>query len=70
MNIQKRGKMQKKIVVKKNMCPQNHSCPVINVCPTGAVQQSTPFSAPEIDESKCTNCGICTKACFAFQYHR
>lgn len=59
--------MEKKIVVNKHMCPQNHPCPAVNMCPKGAIEQSNPFSAPHIVESKCTGCGICTKVCFAFQ---
>lgn len=61
--------MEREIVISKNMCPQNHPCPVVRVCPAGAITQKSPFSAPEIDEEKCTKCGICTKACFAFECH-
>jgi Fe-S-cluster-containing hydrogenase component 2 len=62
-------KMKKKIVINKNMCPQNHPCPTVNICPVGAITQSSPFSAPEINEEKCTGCGICTTTCFAFTCH-
>ncbi|MFP4018684.1 MAG: 4Fe-4S binding protein [Bacteroidales bacterium] len=48
------------------MCPQNHPCPTVNICPVGAIKQKSPFSAPEIDESRCTGCGICLNTCFAF----
>jgi len=58
--------MKKKIVVNKHMCPQNHPCPAVRVCPVGAITQQSPFSAPEINQEKCTGCGICTRACFAF----
>ncbi|HBL76622.1 MAG: 4Fe-4S ferredoxin [Bacteroidetes bacterium GWF2_42_66] len=44
-------------------CPQNHYCPVISVCPAGAIIQKSPFTAPEIDRVKCTNCGRCTRFC-------
>ncbi|MFP4605203.1 MAG: 4Fe-4S binding protein [Bacteroidales bacterium] len=58
--------MKKKVVINKNMCPQNHPCPTVNICPVGAIKQKSPFSAPEIDESRCTGCGICLNTCFAF----
>jgi len=51
------------IKVEASRCPQNHVCPVIRVCPAGAITQKDPFSAPEIDEEKCTICGKCTKYC-------
>jgi ferredoxin len=51
------------IKIEASRCPQNHVCPVIRVCPAGAITQKTPFSAPEIEESKCTKCGRCTKYC-------
>jgi len=57
----------KNIVVNENFCPQNHHCPSLSVCPVGAITQKSPYSAPEIDESKCTSCGICTGSCPAFQ---
>jgi ferredoxin len=50
------------ITVIKNRCPQNHPCPSIRVCPVGALQQNG-FDAPTVDESKCTNCGKCTRSC-------
>ena len=59
--------MEKKIVIRKNMCPQNHPCPTVHVCPTGAITQASPFSAPEINEEKCTKCGKCLHTCLAFQ---
>ncbi len=58
----------KKVIVNENFCPQNHHCPSIRVCPVGAIVQHNPNSAPEIDEEKCTSCGICTNSCMAFQY--
>ncbi|HRR94193.1 MAG TPA: 4Fe-4S binding protein, partial [Bacteroidales bacterium] len=49
--------------IKPERCPQNHYCPVIRVCPAGAISQQGPFSAPEIDYSKCTSCGKCARYC-------
>ncbi|MFN8242365.1 MAG: 4Fe-4S binding protein [Bacteroidales bacterium] len=49
--------------IEPSRCPQNHFCPVIRVCPQGAINQESPFSAPVIDESKCTNCGRCARYC-------
>lgn len=56
-----------KIVVNEAYCPKNHYCPSVNVCPVGAIVQDNPFSAPRIDESKCTMCGKCLRSCFVFQ---
>ena len=43
-------------------CPQNHRCPLLNVCPTGAITQEG-YGLPKIDDSKCIECGKCTKFC-------
>ena len=43
-------------------CPQNHRCPIIQICPAGAITQNG-NGLPVIDESKCTECGKCTKYC-------
>ncbi|MCW0484031.1 4Fe-4S binding protein [Gaoshiqia sediminis] len=53
----------KKVKIVAKHCPQNHFCPVMNICPTKAITQRSPFEAPVIDESKCTNCGRCTRFC-------
>lgn len=50
------------LTVNKNRCPQNHRCPIINVCPFGAITQNG-YGLPVIDESKCTDCGKCTRFC-------
>jgi Fe-S-cluster-containing hydrogenase component 2 len=52
----------KKIVVHKNKCPQDHPCPLVNVCPAGAISQHN-FKAPEVDQAKCINCGLCVQNC-------
>jgi ferredoxin len=56
----------KKIVVREEYCPKNHSCPTVSRCPFGAIIQDSPFEAPRIDDSKCTDCGLCTKTCMVF----
>ena len=54
----------KKVIIDDKLCPKNHRCPLIKVCPTKAITQKDEFSAPEIIEDKCKNCGLCTKYCF------
>ena len=44
-------------------CPQNHHCPVLRACPVNAITQASPFSAPIIDKSLCTDCGLCVRFC-------
>jgi Fe-S-cluster-containing hydrogenase component 2 len=51
------------IIVNKDYCPQNHPCPLVRVCPAGAITQRSVYSAPDVDYSKCTNCGKCTRYC-------
>ena len=55
--------MQKSIIVNDQYCPKNHHCPAVRFCPVGAIVQKDPFSAPTIDEDKCTNCGRCLHFC-------
>jgi len=62
-NFKRNTEMKRNIVVNEKYCPQNHRCPSIGVCPVGAIVQKSPFSAPEIDYSKCTGCGICMRSC-------
>ena len=57
----------KKIEVHEEYCPKNHHCPTISRCPIGAITQNSPFEAPQIDELKCTSCGLCTGTCMVFQ---
>jgi len=51
-------------------CPQNHPCPVVNVCPMGAISQKDIYSAPEVDEELCTECGDCTNYCNVFRINK
>ncbi|MGM5481422.1 MAG: 4Fe-4S binding protein [Nanobdellota archaeon] len=55
------------ILVHEEFCPQNHKCPVVNACPTGAISQKSWRSPPEVDQSKCIDCGRCTKMCGVFR---
>ncbi|MFP4362808.1 MAG: 4Fe-4S binding protein [Spirochaetia bacterium] len=50
------------ISVSQSRCPQNHPCPSVRICPANALKQNG-FSAPIVDESKCTNCGKCIRFC-------
>ncbi|NOZ45615.1 MAG: 4Fe-4S ferredoxin [Chlorobi bacterium] len=52
-----------KVTVISERCPQNHYCPVIRVCPNNAIEQTSPYSAPNINSSNCTDCGLCTNYC-------
>ncbi len=54
------------IIVRDAYCPQNHPCPVVSRCPFGAISQEG-YGAPVIDKEKCTECGICARACGVFQ---
>jgi|WetSurMetagenome_2_1015567.scaffolds.fasta_scaffold1421702_1 ferredoxin len=51
------------ITIDESRCTKNHVCPVIRICPSGAVSQKSPFSAPDIDKLKCTECGLCSDFC-------
>jgi len=54
------------INVNQRACPQNHRCPSIRTCPVGAIIQDSPNSAPYIDHTLCTDCGVCVKSCHVF----
>ncbi|MFC2138772.1 4Fe-4S binding protein [Bacteroidota bacterium] len=60
------------ISINELTCPSNHYCPVINVCPADAIDQEGPFSAPQINDEKCSVCGKCLKLCpyGAFQINK
>ncbi len=58
------------INVNEQYCPQNHPCPVVSACPFEAITQKDIFSAPEVDEELCTECGECTSLCPVFSFHR
>lgn len=50
------------VTVIKERCPANHLCPAVKVCPEGALAQQG-YDAPVVDQSKCTDCGACTRFC-------
>jgi len=52
-----------KVSVDESRCPKNHPCPVVRFCPANAITQKSIFSAPEIDQENCANCGKCVKMC-------
>lgn len=58
------------ILINEAYCPKSHKCPVLRICPTEAITQKDIFSPPEIDQSKCTNCGECASECNVFQLER
>lgn len=51
-----------KMQVIKHRCPQNHPCPSVRVCPVDALSQQG-FSAPDVDQDKCIECGKCVRFC-------
>ena len=51
------------ITINPTICPQNHRCPLIRECPEGAITQYGYDDLPVIDETKCTECGICEQLC-------
>ena len=50
------------IYINEALCPQNHHCPLVNICPMEAIAQNG-NELPEIDASKCIECGDCVKQC-------
>lgn len=50
------------VIVNEARCPQNHRCPLLSICPAQAIMQDG-YGLPYIDETKCTDCGKCTRYC-------
>jgi len=50
--------------IAKHHCSGCSAC--LNICPTGAItmkSNSEGYLFPEIDKSKCINCGLCSFKC-------
>lgn len=58
------------ITINPTICPQNHRCPLLRECPEGAITQDGYDGLPVIDETKCTECGICLQACAIGAVHK
>ncbi len=51
------------VVINYKICNKGRTCPCINACPTNAWYWDEENKRPAVDNSKCTNCGMCTKVC-------
>lgn len=58
------------IVIDKEKCSKDpdcrqagHSCPAAASCPMGALTQKDTNSPPEVDVTKCAECGLCITLC-------
>jgi len=51
------------IVINYKVCNKSSGCPCITACPNDAWYWDEENKRPTVDNSKCTNCGICTKTC-------
>lgn len=51
------------IKIDPEKCPKDHKCPAAENCPAGALMQKHENKAPEIDLSKCVECGLCLTLC-------
>jgi Fe-S-cluster-containing hydrogenase component 2 len=53
-------------VVDEYMCDRNPGCPARRLCPNGAFLRTAEGERPgawRVDESLCTGCGVCVRAC-------
>lgn len=46
----------------KERCKENHPCVVVAKCPYQAISQIG-YYCPDVDETKCVNCGLCPPYC-------
>jgi NAD-dependent dihydropyrimidine dehydrogenase PreA subunit len=51
------------VLVNYKICDKGKSCPCISVCPTKAWYWDEKNKRPAVDNTKCTNCWTCIKAC-------
>jgi ferredoxin len=50
-------------IINFKICDNSSDCSGLEVCPTKALAWNETKKTLEIDESKCTSCGLCVKAC-------
>jgi ferredoxin len=50
------------IIIKKENWKNDKHCEAVDSCPSGAISQKD-LECPEIDKSKCLECGLCTQIC-------
>lgn len=50
-------------IINFKICDNAAECGGLEVCPTKAITWNKSKKTLEIDESKCTSCGLCAKAC-------
>jgi len=51
------------IAINHKICDKGRGCPCITVCETGAWSFSEEKKMPVVDNTKCTDCGVCIKTC-------
>ncbi|MFB6471204.1 MAG: 4Fe-4S binding protein, partial [Vulcanisaeta sp. AZ3] len=54
------------LVARSSICGECNLC--INWCPTKALRRTGPGPSFTVDEDKCINCMLCSKACPSAQY--
>lgn len=52
-------------IINFKICDNSNQCDALAACPTKAISWNETKKTIEIDESKCTSCGLCAKACTA-----
>lgn len=60
-NLRRSDKMS--VLINFKICDNAKECGGIEVCPTGALTWDGENKTIKIDDSKCTSCGVCEKAC-------
>lgn len=50
-------------IINFKICDNAPECSGVEICPTKAITWNETKKTLEIDESKCTSCGLCAKAC-------
>ena len=51
------------ILINTKICDNAKECDGADACPTDALYWDETYKKLKIDDSKCTNCGLCVKAC-------